>query len=112
MDRQRVVNVQEALREAERDKNGIIVSNKQGIDFGLVERNPSVLILPRVELMISKIEAEGQIILADFRTSSSLRNDGQSTRYNNQSAILSLTISHRFCQLLGPVLGRLSMDQS
>lgn len=70
-------NLQVDIEEAERDKNGIIVSQKDGIDFGIVELSDEDKYLG---FTILKEVASDRIALSAFRLSSSLRGDANGER--------------------------------
>ena len=79
MERERVKEIENARQESMQDKGGIIVSHKQGIDFGVVDI-AEVRSTPSFKITIQNTNPEGHIGLSEFRMASTIGKDPNETR--------------------------------
>lgn len=73
---QRKVEVEEALHESEKDKNGVTVSYKDGVDFGIID---SAELKRTAELSVMAAQKTG-IRLRDIKLSSAARGGEQGSK--------------------------------
>ncbi|KIP01837.1 hypothetical protein PHLGIDRAFT_112706 [Phlebiopsis gigantea 11061_1 CR5-6] len=74
-----------ALAEAEKDKHGVSVSYKGGIDFGIIDPSEARLHpdIPRsADVKVIKTDAEGQVVLHAIRLTSSPRGDHYGVKFS------------------------------
>ena len=72
---QRFLEAQTALEQTEQDKNGIMVSGRDGVDFGVVEAEQQ----SSVRVTITKTDFESRICLSVACMASSTRKDEHGT---------------------------------
>lgn len=74
--RERQAEIQNALEEAERDKEGITVSDKNGIDFGILEVDETAEDATKYMVLVCNSGTSGSsIMLQSCRLGSSSRRD-------------------------------------
>lgn len=68
-----------ALEEAEKDKNGVVVSYKNGIDFGIIDPAEANGLHPDLrrtaDVKVNNTSASSKVVLHSIRLSSSTRGD-------------------------------------
>ena len=81
---QRRGEVDAALAEGEKDKNGIIVSYKGGINFGIIAPSEARLypnMSRSADVKVMKTDTAGQIVLHAIRLASSARGNHHGVKY-------------------------------
>lgn len=80
---QQRAEVNAALAEGEKDKNGVVVSYKGGIDFGIIDPSEALNYpeVPRsADVKLTKTDNDSQVILYALRLASSIRADHYGTK--------------------------------